>query len=232
MVAPITLETNHGELTRTVTLEGLSGGVTFETKDKPARVVVDKYGQAAKSNGGPFAVGTFFNELEQTLIVYGTADELATNKEAAELLQKALLHAGPNITVAIKTDRTVTEEELRTHHLLLIGRPETNTVAGRWRDAWPVSFGSGSFVVRGEAFAHADSAVVAAAESPADKRYSAVVIAGLGAASTRRAAPVLGGFQRTAEVIVLPHGASPRALVVPAKELTREVAGREKAGNR
>jgi hypothetical protein len=227
MVVSVTLETAHGEVTRTVTLADEAGGsVTFEAKEKPTRVVVDKYGQAAKSNGGPFAVGTFFNELETALIVYGTADELATNKEAAELLQKALLQAGPNITVAIKTDRTVTEEELRTNHLLLIGRPDSNTVVGRWRDAWPVSFGSRSFAVRGEAFAHADSAVIAAAENPANKRYSAVVIAGLGAAPTRRAAPMLGGFQRTAEVIVLPHGAPPRALVVRAKELTREVSGR------
>jgi hypothetical protein len=223
MVVPVTLETDKGEVTRCVTLEGTSGGVTFETKDRPARVVVDKYGQAPKSNRGPFAVGTFTSELEATLIVYGTADEAATNKEAAELLQKALLQSGPNITVAIRTDRTVTEEELRSHHLLLIGRPDSNAVVGRWRDAWPVSFSSRSFAVRGEAFAHADSAVIAAAENPANKRFSAVVVAGLGAASTRRAAPTLGGFQRTAEVIILPHGAAPRALVAPAKDLSREV---------
>ncbi len=223
LIVPVTLETDKGEVTRSWKMMGPSGSVFFETTDRPARVVVDKYGQAPKSNGGPFAVGTFFNELEATLIVYGTADESATNKEAAELLQKALLQSGPNITIAIRTDRTVTEEELRSHHLLLIGRPDSNAVVGRWRDAWPVSFGSRSFAVRGEAFAHADSAVLAAAENPANKRYSAVVIAGLGAASTRRAAPTLGGFQRTAEVIILPHGATPRALVVPAKELNREV---------
>jgi hypothetical protein len=78
--------------------------------------------------------------------------------------------------------------------------------------------------LRGEACAPADSAVIAAAANPANKRFSVVVIAGLSAASTLRAAPLLGErSQRHAEVVVLPHGAARRALVVPAKELVRDI---------
>ena len=79
--------------------------------------------------GGPFGVHTFFDELEQTLIVYGTRDEVPSNREAALELQKAIVERGSNITVPVKSDREVTDDDLKNHHLLLVGRPETNGAA-------------------------------------------------------------------------------------------------------
>ena len=35
---------------------------------------------AVKSQGGPFSVLSFYEEVEETLIVYGTADDLAANR--------------------------------------------------------------------------------------------------------------------------------------------------------
>jgi hypothetical protein len=169
------------------------------------------------AKGGPFNVLTFFSELEETLIVYGTGDEANVNREAAELLQKALLRKGPNILVAVKSDRDVGDEELRSRHLLLIGRPDANRLTERFRAALPLSLGWRSFTVNGECYAHADSAVIAAAENPANKRYSIVAIAGLNAAATRRAAPWLADSADRGEVVVLPHNASARTLVVTPK---------------
>jgi hypothetical protein len=171
-------------------------------------------------DGGPFTVLTFGSELEQTLIVYGTQGETPSNREAAEELQKGLIERGPNITVAIKSDREATEDDLKTHHVLLIGRPDTNSVVARFRAALPVTLGRQSFAVRGETYAHANSAVVAAAENPLDKRYSVVVVAGMSAASTLRTASQLAHGGMTAEVIVYPSGATPKGMVVPVKELT------------
>jgi hypothetical protein len=169
-------------------------------------------------DGGPFGVSTFFAELEQTLIVYGTQEEAPTNREAAEDLQRAIIERGPNITVTVKSDREATEDDLKNHHVLLIGRPETNSVVARCRTALPVTFGRQSFVVRGETYAHANSAVIVAAENPLNSRYSVVVVAGLTPAATLRTAPQLARGGSSAEVVVYPSGAAARGLVVPAKE--------------
>src|SRR5207249_4375911 len=139
------------------------------------------------AKGGPFSVQTFWSEIEKVLIVYGTGDEVPTNREAARSLQRALLRRGANVTVPIKSDRQVSAAELKGHHLLLIGRPNSNSVVARCRAALPVSFGDYSFTVRNESLAHANIAVLAAAESPFNRRYSVVVIAGLGASATLRA---------------------------------------------
>ena len=42
----------------------------------------------------------------------------------------------------MKADRDVTEEDLRTRHLLLVGRPDSNAVVDRLRSALPVQFAS------------------------------------------------------------------------------------------
>ncbi len=219
----VAVETEDGEVVERVTAPSSADSVVHITvQEKPVRVVVDRYNLASKANGGAFSVLTFKEEPEQALIVYGTADEGGVNREAAEALQQAIRAGGSNVTVPIKTDREVTEDDLKTHHLLLIGRPECNRIAARFAAELPLSFGPRSFVVRGKAYAHPDSAVLAAAENPLNRRFSLVAIAGLGAGATLRAAPLLMD-QSAAEVVVLPAGGRPtRSLTVSAPELVYE----------
>lgn len=91
------------------------------------------------ARSGPFAVTTFYAEPEQTLIVYGTADEAASNREAAEALQQAIRAKGCNVTVKVVADTDVTADELKKHHLLLIGRPDSNKIVEKMRGALPVA---------------------------------------------------------------------------------------------
>jgi len=95
-----------------------------------------------------------------------------------------------------------------------------------------VAFGTQSFTVRGETYAHADSAVIAAAENPLNARYSVVVAAGTGAASTLRTVPQLARGGASAEVVVCPAGAASRALVVAAKAAAGRAGGGRAPGEK
>lgn len=166
--------------------------------------------------GKAYSIVSFHSEQEQTLIIYGTADETPTNREAAEALQKSLREKWQNHTVPIKSDKEATEADLKSKHLLLVGRTDSNTLVERFRKNLPITFGSRSFVVRGKTYAHPGSAVVVAADNPLNPRFSMVVIAGLSAESTVFAP---GKFvqrrQRPAEVLVLPNDGPAQALVIP-----------------
>jgi hypothetical protein len=162
---------------------------------------------------GVFSIHAAYRNLENTLIVYGTLDEVFTNREAAEALQDAI-RKGPNFTVPVKADKDVTDADLKDRHLLLIGRPDSNRCIARFKDALPITFGPRSFTVGKESFAHANSAVMAAGENPLNPRYSLVVIAGMDGASTLRTAPTLASGGREAEVVIVANGAKPRPLVV------------------
>jgi hypothetical protein len=223
----VTVETGKGEVMQTVLLDKPATVFRIHTAQRPQRLIVDKYGWTAKANGGPFTVLSFVAELDRTLIVYGTGDEVPTNREAAEELQRAILQNGPNITVPIKADRDVTNEDMKTHHLLLIGRPDSNRCVDRMRSELPVTFGHRSFTVRGGTYGHPGSAVIAAAANPVNKRYAVVVLAGLSAESTRQtASKLLQRGQQAGDVYVLPAGGRPRMLAMPAPELVWE--GRDK----
>ena len=106
----------------------------------------------------------------------------------------------------------------------MIGRPDSNALVARFQAAFPVTFGSRSFVVRKKTYAHMGSAVVAAGENPANPRFSVVNLAGLSAEATLRVpSAYLRRNQRPAEVLVLPYHRPAELLVIPAKELVREL---------
>jgi hypothetical protein len=227
-VVEVTVETGDKEVSRQIALEGSEVPFQIPTHQAvpPRRVIVDKYGTTAKTQGGVFNVASFNPELDHALIVYGTADEAASQREAAEALQRTLRERSSNYTVPVRSDQDVTEDELRSHHLVLIGRPDSNRLVERFRQAVPVRFGKRSFQVAGETYAHPASAVVVAGENPANRRYSLVVVAGLSAEATFRVAPEFLHAGRAAEVMVLANGASTRALVLPPADLVHEFAGR------
>jgi hypothetical protein len=167
-----------------------------------------------------YAIGLFEDEREKALIVYGTSDDEAANRAAAVTLQEDIRTHWSNEVVPLKSDKDVSDDELRNHHLLLIGRPDANRVVERYREKWPVSFGPHSFTVRGKTYGHAGSAVLTAAANPLNPRYSAVVLAGLSAeATTRTPEAVYHHAAEGADVIILPHGGKTTAFVAPAREV-------------
>ena len=229
LLVPLTIDTVGEEISRSVRLEQEEQTIEIATKDRPERVIVDKYCLAPHALGGPFSILTCENELDESLIVYGTLDEEAANRDAASLWQRAMRSRDQAVSVEIKKDREVTAEEMSQHHLLLVGRPDSNSLVARFRDALPVSFGPRSFVVRGEVYAHPESAVLMAAENPLNRRYSLVITSGLGSLATLQAvAHFSGETLSSAEVVVLEHNGDERPLVLPAKALTRDLTSSEK----
>jgi len=213
----VTVELEQGEITKTIDLQGAKTEFTINGENsRPKQVILDKYGLTAREGLRGFSMNSFGDHQERTLIVYGTTTEVFTNREAAEALQKAIRENRSNFTLPIKSDKEVTDGELKTHYILLIGRPDSNALVKRFEKNLPITFGHRSFVVRGKTYAHPDSAVIFACENPLDKNHSMIVVAGLSAASTLSAAPkMMNHGNRPAEVKVLPHGGSEQLLVHP-----------------
>lgn len=184
--------------------------------------------ESPPSGDGPdWSIDAFDSEPDKALIVYGTLRDANAQREAATILQDRIARRWGNYTVAIKSDREVTEDDLTFNHLLIIGRPATNRVASRFADSMPVAFGPASFRVSDAIYAHAGSAIVAAGPNPlASTRYAMIVFAGLGADSTRACVAKL--FDRgsgPAPAVLMPAGGDPRPILLPAKPKPAAVAG-------
>jgi hypothetical protein len=194
-------------------------------------------GPADAESGPCWSLFSFEAEPEKALIVYGTRKEREPQREAAEHLREKLLRRWNNFPVPIKADVDVTDDDMKTHHLLVIGRPDSNAVAARLAGSLPVTFGLHSFEVRGKTYAHPASAVVAAGGNPADPRYSAVVYAGLSAEATWRCVQRLpeegsAAAALCAEVLLMPAGEQPEPLAVTAPAAGKAAAaGAASGGN-
>ncbi len=223
---PVTVETlEDDEVTAAVVLESTQDSIEIATSERPKRVILDKYGTASSSNDRcPFTILTFESELEKTVIVYGTLDEGVANQEAAKLLQFALRRREHNTSVLIRSDEEVSEAELRGNHLILVGRPACNVLASRWQESLPVRFGRASFEVRGEHFAHPDSAVICSGTNPLNPRYSVVCVAGLSCGGTLRVVPSFEHENLSfAHVVILGHDREVQPTTLPSPDMIREL---------
>jgi len=160
-----------------------------------------------------YGVNTFAENPEHTLIVYGLGADEAANKEAAEELQKRIRDAWSNMTVPVMSDGQATEDDLATHHVILVGRPAANAVVAKYAAKFPVTFTPGTFRVNGDLFENPASGVIAAAPNPLAEKYSFVLVAGLSADATFHAAEHVMNSPE-AEVVVLPAKGAARAVIV------------------
>jgi hypothetical protein len=164
-----------------------------------------------------FTTHSFLQEPESCVIVYGTLDDEAANRQAAHDLQARIRKYWSNVTVPVVADRDAKRDEFAERHLLLVGRPSANAVTATVAKAIPVSFTSGTFTVKDETYAHPESCVIAAAANPINPRYSVVVFAGLSAAATFHAPEFLLKKDVPAgEVLVCSANARAKPVVVSA----------------
>lgn len=167
-------------------------------------------------SAGTWSVRTFQREPEKTLIVYGTTREAHAQREAAHALREAFATSWYNLRMETLADTDLTDAQARDHHLILIGRPDSNAVLKRFASTVPVRFGAGTFTVGDAVYAHPGTAVVAAAANPLNARYSVLAISGLDADATYRvsAGPVL--HLGPAEIAILPESGPVRRKLAPA----------------
>ena len=178
---------------------------------------LDREVSAKDHVGGCWSIHSFELEPERALIVFGTGERAArdatANREIAERLQYAIARRFGNYHIPLKTDREVTDDDLKSHHLLVVGEPLTNSLLRRAAEKSPVRFSTQSFVVRGEVYADHESTVIAASENPWNPRFSVVTFAGLSARATYRIVDSLSPEEET----------SPQIVLVPARRTTQRM---------
>lgn len=165
--------------------------------------------------GGCWSIYSFEIELDKTLIVFGGRTNAVANREIAERLQRAVARRFGNTYLTLKSDREVSEVDLKNHHLLVIGEPTGNSLLLKAAAKSPVKFGTQSFIVRNETFSDLDSGVISASANPWNDRFSVVIFAGLSPRATYRIADTLSPDEETSpQTVIMPANRAARRMVV------------------
>lgn len=131
--------------------------------------------------GGPVYVGAdmhwMANRISHAMLVYGTEREAGANRYAAEQIQKHMLDWYEQ-SVPIRKDFEVSEAELRTHEVIFVGRPETNSALAAWQTKIGLKYDAGVFSVEGKEHASESEALMWVAANPMDRKHLVMVMAG------------------------------------------------------
>jgi hypothetical protein len=123
--------------------------------------------------------------MSSALIVYGTTMEAGSNRFAAEQLQKRFLDWFES-EVPVRKDFEVSEQEMKTHDVVFVGRPETNSAVAAWKQGLGLEYEGAEFRAKGMRYGRGTDALVLAAPNPRDPAHAVILIAGNSALETVR----------------------------------------------
>jgi hypothetical protein len=146
---------------------------------------LDKPGLPGDRGGSVYSPLHLRARLPEALIVYGTEMDAGSNRYAAERIQHDLLDWYES-AVPIRKDFELTPEDARSHTLILVGRPETNSALRVFAPRVGVAFNGASFAMEGKSYAAEDEGLVFVAQHPDSPNQMVVMFAGNSALQTVR----------------------------------------------
>jgi hypothetical protein len=133
--------------------------------------------------GAVYLASDIGRHLATAIIVYGTVTDAGANRYAAEQLQKHYLDSFES-AVPVRKDFEVSDDDLRSHDVIFVGRAETNSALAAWKGKIALESDGGLFRVAGKDHASETEALAFAATNPLDRHHMVLVLAGNNALET------------------------------------------------
>ena len=162
---------------------------------------LDKPGLPGAEKGPLYTADLSQQDLANAIIVYGTVTEAGANRFAAERLQSKALDRFES-RIPLVRDYEVTESDLRSHNIIFVGRPETNSALADWAERLRLPFDADTFTVGKSAYGSENDSLLMAAANPDDPTRKVLIIAGNSAIATVRA---VANPSNDAQYAVLDH---------------------------
>jgi Phospholipase B len=135
-------------------------------------------------DGGPLYIAPdMISRAGSMMIVYGTQQDAGANRYAAERFQNEALNWFES-AAPIRKDFELTDEDLRTHDVVFIGRPESNSALAAIASRIGLEYNGGMFRIDGADHASEYDSLQLAATNPLDAKHMVLVVAGNSALET------------------------------------------------
>jgi hypothetical protein len=128
-------------------------------------------------DGPAYLPGDIWNRMASAVIVYGTVLEAGTNRYAAEQLQGGYRDER-QAEVAVYKDFEVSDDDLKHHDVIFIGRPETNSALAAWAGKLGLDYNGAVFKIDEKTYASERNSLVLAGKNPLDPAHMVLVFAG------------------------------------------------------
>jgi hypothetical protein len=180
------------------------------TRTVTAQSFLDKAGASFAvdvKEGAAYLTTDIWHRLRSAMLVYGTLRDAGANRYAAEQLQKRFLDNYES-AVPIRKDFEVGDQDLRTHDVIFIGRPEANSALAAWSKDLRLDYDQNVFRINGSVHASERDALAFAGKNPLDPLHMVLVIAGNDALRTVKLATRIAEW-KPGEYLVIADGKAP-----------------------
>ena len=142
-----------------------------------------KFAMPAEQGYAVYLAGDIYERSGSALIVYGTGADAGANRYAAEQLQNSFFNWHES-AIPIRKDFELTDDELRTHDVIFVGRPESNSALAAIAARIGLDYQEALFRIDGKTHAYERAALLFAAPNPLDRKRMVLVLAGNDALDT------------------------------------------------
>ncbi len=137
-------------------------------------------------DGPSYLTRDIWGKLATSIIIYGTVRDAGANRYAAEQMQTRFLEHYES-EVPIYKDFEVTDDLLRNHEVVFVGRPESNSALARWSERLGLDYQGAAFKINEKVHASEREGLILAARNPVNATRMVLVVAGNDALSTVKA---------------------------------------------
>ena len=107
-----------------IEFDGAEATVVLPVEAEPTRVVFNSGRDFPVGCGNFYEMADFVEDFHHTLMVYGTGRQIEANHTLAQRWQETVGDAYTEILVPLRKDCEITDKEIATHDLMVLGQPE------------------------------------------------------------------------------------------------------------
>ena len=124
----VEIETEEDKRIEIIEVNGKISNHSFELDKKPISVTFNPNCDIPLQNDNYFTWSNFFDDFSNSIIVYGTKRQIEANHTLALRFSKMLADKFTETLVPVKKDSELTEEEIKSKDLLIIGNISDNSL--------------------------------------------------------------------------------------------------------
>jgi hypothetical protein len=155
---------------RPVEIHGPHAVVALAFDDRPTRLEFNAGNDIPVGKVRFHTWASYVDDFANALIVHGTSRQDEANRTLALRFQTTLADAYAETLSPVVKDCEVSDEDLASHDLIVLGGPSENTVAARLAGSLPVAIGANHFRWRGRTYAEPGDGLFLVVPNPRNAR--------------------------------------------------------------
>ncbi len=140
----------------------------FRCPEKPTHVLFNATADIPVARDNIYTVGSMVDEFDRLAWVWGTSRQVEANRTLALLWRDVVADAFVEVLPPVIPDAEISDADLASHDLVVMGGPADNALSARMAAAWnlPLEAGKGSFRWRGRTYDRPDDGLSVAIPNP------------------------------------------------------------------